>query len=192
MGGDELEHCDSDVLACGSDHRLVLCHQSERTSGVDHHFHHRFCDRSECNDKREPRCDLRGDSRLLRRPCGLRFGRPSECQVSVETVKRKCWRLRELKSTVSIQFTFTRAKKKTNEMSERFSCPPLLHSSKSVNPQLRGPERRAFCSRHQALPSSPRKRKRRRRDDFNLPTLRSCPSYREVGPGRSYDLHRWV
>lgn len=31
-----------------------------------------------------------------------------------------------------------------------------------------------------------------KQDDFNLPTLRSCPSYEEEGPGRSYDLHRWV
>jgi hypothetical protein len=75
-------------------------------------------------------------------------------------------------------------------MSKRFSCPPLTHSVKSVDMNS---ERRAFYSWHRALffPSS----KGREKEDkmkFNLPTLRSCPSYEEVGPGRSYDLHRWV
>jgi hypothetical protein len=40
--------------------------------------------------------------------------------------------------------------------------------------------------------SSPERAKKEDKIKINLPTLRSCPSYEEVGPGRSYDLHRWV
>jgi hypothetical protein len=82
VGGDKSEHRDSDILACGPNHRPILRHQSERTPSTYHYFHYRLRDRSECNDKREPGRDFRSDSCLLRRSCGVRLGRSSECEVS--------------------------------------------------------------------------------------------------------------
>jgi hypothetical protein len=87
VGGDEPEHCDSDILARRSDHCLVLRHQPERTPGAHHHIHCRFCDRSECNNKRKSGCDLRSDGRLLGCSRCVRFGRSGQCQMSIGSVE---------------------------------------------------------------------------------------------------------
>jgi hypothetical protein len=89
VGGDEFEHCDSDVLARGPDPRPVLRHQSERTPGTHHHIHHRFRNRVECNDKCESGCNLCSDGRLLGCSRCVRFRRSGQCQVSVGSVVRR-------------------------------------------------------------------------------------------------------
>jgi hypothetical protein len=69
--------------------------------------------------------------------------------------------------------TVLRIINKVKEMSERFSCSPLIRSVKSGNSQWRKPERRAFYSRHQAL-SPLSKERRQRQDEFqstNAPFL---------------------
>jgi hypothetical protein len=96
VGGDEPEHCDSDIPACRSDHRLILRHQSERTPGAHHYIHRRLRNRSECNNKCESGCNLRSDGRLLGRSGGVRFRRSGECEVSMESQAKQKGRSRPM------------------------------------------------------------------------------------------------